>query len=108
MERQYSSAQVNHRPLIRARSVYFPAQRRVLALLISAALGAPLALYFGAPAAQMDSSLGNVTVGTRPFGVAVNPLTNKIYVANGGSNNVTVIDGANNATTTVEIGRAHV
>ena len=28
-------------------------------------------------------------------------MTNKIYVANDGSNNVTVIDGATNATTTV-------
>ena len=36
--------------------------------------------------------------------VAVNPVTNKIYVANYGSNNVTVIDGATNATTTVSRG----
>ena len=33
--------------------------------------------------------------------MAVNPVTNKIYVANYGSDNVTVIDGATNATTTV-------
>ena len=33
--------------------------------------------------------------------MAVNPVTNKIYVANIDSNNVTVIDGATNATTTV-------
>ena len=33
--------------------------------------------------------------------VAVNPVTNKIYVANGSSDNVTVIDGATNATTMV-------
>ncbi len=31
-------------------------------------------------------------------------MTNKIYVANRGSNNVTVIDGATNATTTVAAG----
>ncbi|HWY21219.1 MAG TPA: hypothetical protein VNX26_08365 [Candidatus Acidoferrum sp.] len=29
-----------------------------------------------------------------PVAVAVNSVTNKIYVANSGSNNVTVIDGA--------------
>jgi DNA-binding beta-propeller fold protein YncE len=29
-----------------------------------------------------------------PVAVAVNAVTNKIYVANHGSNNVTVIDGA--------------
>ena len=33
--------------------------------------------------------------------MAVNPVTNKIYVANQDSNNVTVIDGATNSTTTV-------
>jgi uncharacterized repeat protein (TIGR03803 family)/YVTN family beta-propeller protein len=36
-----------------------------------------------------------------PQGVAVNPATNKIYVANAISNNVMVIDGATNSTTTV-------
>ncbi len=33
--------------------------------------------------------------------MAVNPVTNKIYVANSSGNNVTVIDGATNSTTTV-------
>jgi YVTN family beta-propeller protein len=36
--------------------------------------------------------------------VAVNPVTNKIYVANFGSNNVTVIDGVTNITSTVGVG----
>ena len=36
--------------------------------------------------------------------MAVNPVTNKIYVANYGSANVTVIDGATNTTTTVAAG----
>jgi len=36
--------------------------------------------------------------------VAVNPVTNKVYVANWTSNNVTVIDGATNVTTTVAAG----
>jgi DNA-binding beta-propeller fold protein YncE len=31
-----------------------------------------------------------------PSAVVVNSVTNKIYVANSGSNNVTVIGGANN------------
>ena len=34
-----------------------------------------------------------VAAGTNPIAVAVNPNTNQIYVANSGSNNVTVIDG---------------
>ena len=36
----------------------------------------------------------------------MNPVTNKIYVANQGTNDVTVIDGASNATTTVAAGGA--
>jgi YVTN family beta-propeller protein len=34
----------------------------------------------------------------------VNPVTNKVYVANSGSNSVTVIDGATNDTLTVDAG----
>jgi len=43
-----------------------------------------------------------------PSWIDVNPISNKIYVANGGfienggSNNVTVIDGATNSTTTIQ------
>jgi len=52
---------------------------------------------------QADSSLGNVAAGSTPFAIAVNPVTNKIYTANQGSNTVTVIDGTNNATATVTV-----
>jgi YVTN family beta-propeller protein len=45
-----------------------------------------------------------VSAGTNPRAVAVNAVTNKIYVANEGSNNVTVIDGTTNTTTTVSAG----
>lgn len=38
-----------------------------------------------------------VPVGSMPHGVAVDPVTNKIYVANRDDNNVTLIDGATNA-----------
>ncbi len=34
----------------------------------------------------------------------MNPVTNKIYVANFAGNNVTMIDGATNSTTTVPAG----
>ena len=51
------------------------------------------------------NSTTTVSAGFSPMAVAVNPVTNKIYVANfDGSNNVTVIDGATNATTTVSVG----
>jgi len=41
--------------------------------------------------------LTTIPVGTNPVGVAVNATTGKIYVANSGSNNISVIDGASNA-----------
>ncbi len=37
--------------------------------------------------------------------MAVNPVTNKIYVVNNYSDSVTVIDGATNSTATVSAGR---
>ena len=54
-----------------------------------------------------------VTVGVNPQAIAVNPVTNQIYVANGCGNDpqclspngtVTVIDGATNQTTTITVG----
>src|SRR2546425_359551 len=45
-----------------------------------------------------------IAVGSNPNGVAVNPLTNRIYVANSDDNTVSVIDGATNAV----VDRVHV
>ena len=42
------------------------------------------------------NSTARVAPGLSPVAVAVNPVTNKIYVANSNSNDVTVIDGATN------------
>ena len=53
---------------------------------------------------QAQTVTTTVSVGTIPQAVAVNPVTNKIYVANGGSNSVTVIDGATGSTTTINAG----
>lgn len=41
--------------------------------------------------------IATVPVGIRPVGVGVNPVTNRIYVANKGSDTASVIDGATNA-----------
>src|SRR5260370_23725606 len=60
------------------------------------------------PAAQAQTVTATLTAGTNPVAVAVNPLTNKTYVVNKSSNNVTVIDGATNATTRVSAGGAPV
>ncbi len=48
----------------------------------------------------------NVAAGSRPSAVAINPVTNKIYVANTSSANVTVIDGATNSRTNVATGNS--
>ena len=49
--------------------------------------------------------VATVPVGTNPYGVGVNPTTNRIYVANLSGNTVSVIDGANNTVVaTVPVG----
>src|ERR1044072_137796 len=51
-----------------------------------------------------DTSIGDVKAGSNPNAVAVDPITNKIYVANFGSNIVTVINGQDNTTSTIAVG----
>ena len=58
-------------------------------------------LLLAAHPLQAQYVTATVPAGTDPFALAVNEVTNKIYVANQGSSNVTVIDGATNSTTTV-------
>ena len=48
-----------------------------------------------------NNSVSSVAAGTSPFFVAVNPVSNRVYVANGNGASVTVIDGASDKTTTV-------
>src|SRR5258705_439465 len=61
-------------------------------------------VWLSEQAARMDSFQTNITAGTNPNGLAVNTGTNKIYVANFLSNNVTVINGADNTTATITAG----
>src|SRR5436309_521584 len=61
-------------------------------------------LFLLAGYARAQTVTTTVAAGTSPVSVAVNPVTNKIYVANLTSGNVTVIDGATNTTTTVAAG----
>ena len=87
---------------------------RMLLMGLAATLALPLAvgvLALRAPASGARAAAGGpsvvatVAVGTRPWGVAVNSSTNRIYVANYNSNNVSVIDGANNTiVATVSVG----
>jgi len=62
------------------------------------------ALFLLAGSAQAQTVTATLPTGAAPLSVAVNPVTNKMYVANRNSNNVTIIDGATNTTTTVPLG----
>jgi YVTN family beta-propeller protein len=62
-------------------------------------------LVFGYPSAtQAQTITATVAAGSVPNWMAVNPVTNKIYVANQNSNDVTIIDGANNTSLSVPAG----
>jgi YVTN family beta-propeller protein len=54
----------------------------------------------------VSNDTATVPAGFSPRAVAVNPVTNKVYVVNAGADNVTVIDGATNGTTDVPAGSA--
>ena len=82
-----------------------PKSARTHPLLRTLLLAIPggLVLTF-APQLEAQTVTTTISAGIRPCGVAVNPVTNKIYVPNASSANVTVIDGATNVTTTVSVG----
>ena len=48
-----------------------------------------------------NNTFVNVTTGTESWAVAVNPVTNKIYIPNKDGSNISVVNGATNAVTTV-------
>ncbi len=75
------------------------ASRRPLALPVAAFC---MALSL---AAHAQTVIATVPVGQYPSSLAVNETTNKVYVANANSNNVTVIDGRTYSTTTVPVGQ---
>jgi len=59
-----------------------------------------VAAAFLASSASAQTLQPRITVGTNPLSVSVNPITNKVYVGNAGSNNVTIIDGASSSVIT--------
>ena len=78
--------------------------RLTRSLLVGAmALGATVvSLGLSSPA---GASSPTVSAGNGPIGVAVNPLTNTVYVANQNGNSVSVINGSTNTvTSTVSVG----
>ena len=64
-----------------------------------------LAFAVSLPAAA-QTLVNTLLVGADPVALAVNPATNKIYVANQNSNSVTIINGATLSTSTVTVGAA--
>ncbi|MGB9336226.1 MAG: Ig-like domain repeat protein [Candidatus Acidiferrales bacterium] len=83
-----------------------PSSARFAALWLSvfrSALAAFLALIALSLAATASAQIPPKTIfaGQFPNAVAVNPVTNKIYIANSGSNDVTVVDGATNTVSTI-------
>jgi YVTN family beta-propeller protein len=77
-------------------------QQKLRSSLVSALAAAGLFLAAGNAASQTVNP--PINVGTSPQAIAINPITNKIYVANDGSNNVTVIDGRTHSTSTLAVG----
>jgi len=70
-------------------------QRTLIAVLVLLTTSLP---------AAAQTLITTVTAGAYPIAIAVNPTTNKIYVVNQNSNNLTVIDGATYDTNTVLTG----
>ena len=67
-----------------------------------------MANNFGHSVTVIDGATNATTtiqVGQGPRGIALNPVTNKVYTVNYGSQDVTVIDGATGATTAVQAGK---
>src|SRR5271156_6005369 len=93
-------ARAMQRPWMVASKAARAAARRSVSRFAVIAILASLALSLAATA-QAQIPPQTVFAGQFPNAVAVNPVTNKIYIANSGSNNVTVVDGASNTFTTI-------
>ena len=63
----------------------------VSVLLLSGLVNVSLASVAGADTS--NNVTATIAVGSRPYGVGVNPTTGKVYVVNSSGNSVSVIDG---------------
>lgn len=82
-------------------TVRAPLASAALVLAMAACLLGLLLVAGAQTAAAAGATIG---VGSYPVAVAVNPVTNTLYVVNQLSNDVSVIDGATGAVTTVDVG----
>jgi YVTN family beta-propeller protein len=71
----------------------FPHGRTAIAVALALALvaAAPPLAFSG------DTVIATIGAGLQPNAIAVNPVSHRVYVANSGSDNVTVIDGTTNS-----------
>src|SRR5262249_3373312 len=74
------------------------------ALCLRASLLSFALFALSADIARGQSATAIINAGNHPYAVAVNVVTNKIYVANQVSNDVTVIDGKTNIATNIPVG----
>ena len=75
--------------------ISYASRRRGFRLLLVVALGLAVIVPAAAPAGAVVTVV-QVAVGSAPRGVAVDPVTGRVFVANSGSANVTVLDGRAN------------
>jgi hypothetical protein len=71
---------------------------------IAAGLLAAALLLAGAPRARAQVVTASIPTSVGPFAIAVNPVTNMVYVVGNTNNVVTVINGSTNQKTTVNVG----
>ena len=64
-----------------------------------------LALAAAGVAPALAQTVGTtIAAGTSPYRIAINPVTNKLYVTNEASNDMTVVDARTGTTSTVAVG----
>jgi len=85
---------------VRAGSQHRLCLSKVVRVACAALLVAAIGAFSGAPS-RAQSASATVTVGGDPYGIAVNPVTNKIYAVNVLGPTLTVVDGATNATSSL-------
>ncbi len=61
-------------------------------------------LLFSVPQTWAETVVATVPTGMEPNAIAIDSVTNKIYVTNFGSRSVTIINGSTNTTSTVMVG----
>ena len=79
-------------------------KRALLAMILPLALAGAHSREAAAAGAPVTLAT-TVAVGTQPNGVAVDPTTHTAYVANRGSNTVSVLNGADQGTATIPVGK---